>query len=142
MLLLHPLLQLLAIIVCVYVLYLGIQRFRMLHLKHKVRFQWKRHVTLGTVVICLLLGGMVGGLTIVRIYWYRFLMTGIHGKAALIMVPFLLFGLLSGLYMNRIKRKRKVLPLLHGVNNGIILLLALGQIATGIKVYYDLVLSY
>ena len=95
MLLLHPIIQFSAIVLSCYVFYLGFQRFRILYLKHHAHFQWKRHVNLGTLAFCILLMGMAGGITMVRIYWHRFFMTGIHGKVALVMIQFILFGLFS-----------------------------------------------
>ena len=58
-------------------------------------------------------------------------MTGTHGKTALVMLPLLLFGLISGIYMNQVKKKRRFLPLLHGANNLVVIILALSQIRTG-----------
>jgi len=43
--------------------------------------------------------------------------------------------------MNRKKRKRKVLPLIHAVCNTLMLLLALSQIYTGVFVYRAYVLG-
>jgi len=86
--------------------------------------------------------GMAGGITMVRIYWHRFFMTGIHGKVALVMIPFILFGFFSGFYMNTVKKKRTILPLIHGINNFCTLILALSQIMTGLMVYYHFVLTY
>ena len=53
----------------------------------------------------------------VYFYWRGFLITGGHGKVALVMAPLILFGFASGLYMNIKKKQRRVLPLLHGMNN-------------------------
>jgi hypothetical protein len=142
MLLLHPIIQLSAIVLSCYVFYLGCQRFRILYLKQQAHFQWKRHVNLGTLAFCILLIGMAGGVTMVRIYWHRFFMTGIHGKVALVMIPFILFGFFSGFYMNTVKKKRTILPIIHGINNFCTLMLALSQIITGLMVYYNFVLTY
>ena len=141
LLVIHPIIQSFAILLSLYVLYLGVQRFRFLHLKHKTAFSWKRHVTLGTTALAVLMGGMVGGMTMVRLHWHGFLMTGTHGKVALVMVPFIIFGFASGLYMNRKKTKGRVLPFLHGLNNLIVSILALMQVATGWGVYVAFVLG-
>jgi len=50
---------------------------------------------------------------------------------ALVMLPLILFGLFSGLYMDRRKKKRTLLPLLHGINNMVVLALVGYQITTG-----------
>ena len=134
-LLFHPVIQEFATLLAIYVLWLGLQRFRSLHWHQKVDFKWKSHVNLGIVTLGLWLAGLIGGLIMVRIWWHGFLVTGIHGKLALVMLPLLLFGLFSGLYMDRRKKKRKFLPLLHGTNNLLLLIMALYQAYTGWLVY-------
>ena len=141
-LLFHPLLQALATLLAGYVLWLGVQRFRSVHWRQKVVFKWKAHVKLGTVALGSWLAGLAGGLTMARFWWHGFLVTGTHGKTALTMLPLLLFGLISGLYMNRHKKKRTLLPLLHGSNNLLLLALAGYQAYTGWWVYSIYVLGY
>jgi uncharacterized membrane protein len=68
-------------------------------------------------------------------------MTGIHGKVGLVLMPFILFGLVSGLYMNRKKKQRRVLALIHGLNNLVVLILALTQVVSGSWVYRVFVLG-
>ena len=131
MLFLHPVLQLSAILLALYVFFLGVQRFRSLHLKQKAKFNWKRHVLLGKITMLAWLAGMLGGAGMAYITWRGFLITGTHGKVALVMLPLILFGLFSGLYMNRKKKKRTLLPLVHGLNHMIVLALALYQIISG-----------
>ena len=141
MLVVHPVIQSCAILLALYVFYLGAQRFRTLHLRQKAVFRWKRHVVLGEIALGLLLGGMIGGITMVYVYWHAFLITGTHGKVALAMATFVIFGLASGLYMYRKKRERKLLPLVHGLNNLAVLILAVIQIVTGWWVYRAFVLG-
>lgn len=141
MLSIHPIIQLVATCLGLYVLYLGFQRFRSLHLKQKVKFIWKRHVLLGKIVMITWLAGMMGGASMAYITWHGFLVTGTHGKVALVILPLILFGLLSGLYMNRKKKKHTFLPLAHGLVNLTILILALYQISTGLWVYNVYVLG-
>ena len=141
MFLIHPILQGIAILLSLYAAYLGSQRFLSLHMKRKRRFLWKRHVTIGSLVFFIWLAGIVGGISIVRIFWRGFLVTGNHGKIGLFLVPFILFGLLTGYYMNRRKRKRIVLPLIHGINNALVILIALIQIDTGLDAYRAFVLG-
>ena len=85
MLVIHPIIQFSAIVLALYVFSLGVQRFRFLHLGQKTTFRWKRHVFLGTIAMGAWLGGMLGGVTMVYSHWHGFLITGTHGKAALIM---------------------------------------------------------
>ncbi len=114
-----------------YVFYLGVQRFRSLHLHQKTLFKWKRHVLLGKIAMLALLGGMMGGMTMVYFYWNGFLITGFYGRVALVMTLFIIFSAASGLYMNRNKKKRTALPMIHGLSNLVLLILALTQAVTG-----------
>jgi nitric oxide reductase large subunit len=124
-----------------YVFFIGVQRFRLLHLSQKTVFRWKRHVILGEIALGTLLGGMLGGMTMVYVYWHGLLITGTHGKVALIMAPFIIFSGASGLYMNRNKKKRKALPLIHGLSNLVLLIFALIQVLSGWWVYRVFVLG-
>ena len=141
MLVIHPLVQFFAMLLALYVFYLGLQRFRLLHLHQRVVFRWKRHVALGEIALGVLLAGMLGGMAMVYAYWHRVIMTGIHAKIALVMVPFMIFGLVSGLYMNRKKKQRRILPFIHGLNNLAVLVMALSQIVSGSWVYRAFVLG-
>ena len=141
MFLIHPIFQTPGILIALYVFTLGMARFRMVHLGHKVRFNWKRHVRFGMAAAVIWLIGTSGGLYVVKTSWYVMLVTGVHGKIGLAMIPFILFALGSGLYMDRKKAKRKVLPVIHAVCNTVLLLLALSQIYTGIGVYRTYVLG-
>lgn len=141
MLSVHPVIQSSAILLALYVFFLGVQRFRSLH-HHRVVFKWKRHVFLGKIALGAWMVGMMGGMTMVYYYWYGFLMTGTHGKVALLMLPFIIFGFASGQYMNHYKKKRKALPLIHGLSNLVLLILALTQVVTGWWVYRDFVLGW
>ena len=131
MLFVHPVLQLLSMIVALYALFWGIQRFRLLHLHTKTFFNWKRHVYAGSASLILWIAGVFGGVSMVYLYWDSFLMTGAHGRTALVMLPLLLFGLITGIYMHHVKKKRTYLPILHGLNNLVVIILALFQIRTG-----------
>ena len=141
MLVIHPIIQLSAIVLTLYVFYLGVQRFRSVHLHQKTLFRWKRHVLLGKIAMSALLGGMMGGMTMAYLYFHGFLITGIHGKTALVMALFIIFGGASGLYMNHNKKKRTALPMIHGLNNFILLIFALTQVITGWRVYMQFVLG-
>jgi len=141
MLVIHPIIQILALLLILYVFYLGLKRFRFLHLHQKTAFQWRRHVALGEIALGVLLAGMLGGIAIVYISWHGLFITGIHGKVALVMAPFIIFGLVSGLYMNHKKKQRKILPFIHGLNNLVVLIMAIGQIISGLWVYRAFVLG-
>jgi len=139
LLVIHPIIQFAAVMLTLYVFYLGVQRFWSLHQKRL--FRWKRHVLLGKIAMLAMLGGMMGGMTMLYLYWHGFLITGLHGKVALVMTPFIIFGAASGLYMNRNKKKRTALPMIHGLSNLVILILALTQVVTGWRVYMQFVLG-
>ena len=87
LLVIHPIIQLSAVVLTLYVFCLGVQRFRSLQLHQKTLFRWKRHVLLG-----------------------------------------------------KIAKKRTALPLIHGLSNLVLLILALTQVVTGWRVYMLLVL--
>ena len=141
MLFIHPVVQFLAFILACYVFYLGLQRLRSLHLKQSVAFQWKRHVVLGILALGTFLAGMAGGIVMVYTYWRSYFITGLHSKVAIVLMPLILFGIFSGLYMNFKKRRRRRLPLIHAVNNAVLLFLGLIQIVTGWKILSTYVLG-
>ena len=137
----HPVLQTLAVFVSLLVLYLGIARFRFLQLGHKgVVFQWKRHVVLGIAVMGTWLLAFVIGLGAAWGNWHVVGITESHYFVALFMLPLIGFGLGSGFVMDKVKTRRKVLPLVHGVVNALLVALALWQLCTGVIVLRDMVL--
>lgn len=135
MLLLHPVIQTIAILLAFYTFLTGLKRFRAFHLKQKVIFPWKRHVLVGRVTLSLLLIGLILGFTMVRLHWGHNLMTFGHGKMALVIVPFILFGFLSGHFLSSKKPNLPALRILHGLNNLILLVLLFNQARLGIEVY-------
>lgn len=140
MLWIHPVLQALTTLIGLYVAYLGLQRFMAQHMGKSRPFLWKRHVTLGKVVLVLWTAGMVGGLAVARLKWQVNFVTGLHYQTALTMLPLILFGGLSGWYMDRHKAQRILLPLAHGVCNLAVVALALFQFRTGWQVIKDFIL--
>lgn len=141
MLYFHPLFQAFAILLGIYAFYLGQKRFRSRHFGQQTIFPWKRHVTCGLISLVLLISGMAGGMLMVYLYWNGFLMTGAHGEVALVLAPLVIFGIISGLIMNAEKKQRKALPLIHGINNVVVLCLALSQIFTGWNVLKTFVMG-
>lgn len=135
MFLFHPFLQLSATAISLYVLVLGISRFRRLHLKHKTVFQRQRHVFFGTATLLLWLVGMGVGLVVVKTNWHGFLITGTHGNRLAIFLVLILLSLGSGWYMHWQKGRRIFLPLAHGAINFLLVILALLQILSGWQVY-------
>ena len=137
----HPLLQLAAILLSLYVLRLGIARFQSHHLHRRQPFAWKRHVRTGEVVFVLWLLGLIGGFILVRFTWHAAFITGMHARIAVLMLPLIVIGLASGLYLDRYKKRRRLLPLFHGVNNLVLVLLAVTQICYGFGVIWIFVLG-
>lgn len=141
MLLIHPLIQLIATLLDLYVLLLGVDRFRRLHLQQKTVFKWKRHVRAGTFAMLLLLFGLVFGLIMVKVSWHGLFITGSHGDRIYIILPLIFFSLLSGWYMHIYKKQRIILPLIHGSGNLLLIILVLLQAITGWQVYNAFVLG-
>jgi hypothetical protein len=113
----------------------GLQRVRSHHLKQKVRFPWKLHVLVGRIALTSLLAGAAVGFTMVRYSWGESFMTMGHGVTGMVIVPFLLFGLVSGNLLDRRKGQHPRLRVLHGANNTMLLFLLLNQARTGLEVY-------
>ncbi|MBU1002182.1 MAG: DUF4079 domain-containing protein [Proteobacteria bacterium] len=134
MLWIHPVLQLLCTLLGLYVLGLGVQRLRASHLKHKVLFNWKRHVLWGKVVLVVWFVAFVWGAGMVRFLWGSSDLTGTHFVVGLVMLPLLVTGYATGHVLDAVKKRRTVLPLVHALNNVLLLGLALTQIWTGIGV--------
>lgn len=130
----HPVMQFLATVLAVYVFLLGWPRLRAAFTGDRAYFAWQRHVRLGMIALIILLAGMLGGAWITSHYWGGTGFTGWHYRIALAMTPLMFFGLASGLIMDRRRARRKLLPVVHGLVNLTVLILALLQIWTGIGV--------
>jgi VIT1/CCC1 family predicted Fe2+/Mn2+ transporter len=141
MIILHAVLQCLSTLAAAYAFYLGIARFRTLHMGRKAAFKWKRHVWVGSFALILMFVGGLLGMMPVYLYWNRFLTAGLHAAIGMAMMPLMLFGLVSGYFMNRDKKKRPTLALVHGINNLLVSMLAIWQIKTGLQVYALYVLA-
>jgi hypothetical protein len=138
----HPVLQTLAALLSLYVLYLGWVRFRFAHLGHKgIVFQWKRHVAQGTAVMTVWALAFVIGLGAAWNNWHVIGITELHYQLGLVMLPMIIFGLGTGVVMDRVKAKRRLLPLAHGVVNALLVLMALCQLYTGVIIIRDMLLA-
>jgi len=138
----HPVLQTLAVLASLFVLYLGFVRFRFAHLGHKgVIFQWKRHVQLGIAVMSTWALAFVIGLGAAWLEWKSMFITDLHYQLGIVMLPLLVFGLGSGFLMDRVKAKRPLLPLAHAAVNALLVLMALAQLYTGVIILRDMVLG-
>ena len=129
----HPILESLATLAAVMVLYQGLKRFAAVHLGLKTRFPWKRHVFWGKAALLTWALGALLGFIGLYLSWSTVFSTGLHYRIALVMLPLLLTSYTTGLRMDRIKRRRPLLPLVHGLNNAVLLALAGYQAATGLR---------
>lgn len=136
---LHPVMQFLATLAGVYALLLGWARFRSLHLGAKSAFARGRHALWGAAALVVWILGMLGGIILARLYWGAFFLTGDHAYIGLAMAPFMVFGLASGYHLYRNPARRTWLPLLHGLNNLLVLGLALFQILEGFEVLEEFI---
>ncbi len=118
----HPAVQFTAILLAYYAAYLGLQRTQSLHFGKTAKFQREQHVIAGPIALVAMLGGLAAGHIIVA----RFIQNsdmGLHKNIATALLPFLLFGLLSGFYLYFKPEKRKIIPAIHALNDLLILLL-------------------
>lgn len=127
----HPLFMILALFLSFWVAWQGINRVRISLFKHRVRFNWKGHVRYGIIVMSTWFFGMIAGGIMAKLIYGEAGMTGDHRTVAMIMLPMIIFGEGSGLYMKFKKAPRKILPIFHGINNLILVLLAFMQLYTG-----------
>ena len=132
----HPFFQILAILLAFYAAFLGLQRARSLHFGQQgIAFHRKRHGLVGGFALIMLLGGMAGGKIIAHLVWQGLVVIHFHQTMALVILPFLLLGIGTGLYLYFKPGARRVLPVIHAVNNIVLLLLLLYQAYSGIHVY-------
>lgn len=131
MLWIHPVLQIAALVLATYVLYMGYCRFRFQHMKIKTAFNWKRHVFLGKVTVWLWLAGLALGVYAAQVSWGAVGLTGGHYTVGVAMLPFLLFSLVTGQILQKPSGRRPRMALAHGSANVILFVMALVQTWSG-----------
>ena len=114
-----------------YVLWLGYCRFLSLHCGRRVSFNWKRHVHVGTVALALWAAGPVLGLFGAQLVWGGTFIAETHAWTGIAMLPLALIGYFTGRTLDKVRRRRKWLPMAHGINNLLLVLLSLAQAYTG-----------
>lgn len=127
----HPVWQAAATCGALFVLFLGWQRFCILHFRGKGTFAWKRHVFLGKIVLGLWCAGAILGIVVARLEWGVSFITGTHMEIGLWFVPLAAVGYLTGSRLDKVKKRRLWLPLLHGATNTLLIALAATQAWTG-----------
>ncbi len=137
----HPAGQIFAILVAFYALYLGLQRTQSLHFNKQATFKREYHVIAGTVALISMLGGIAAGFIMVSRYLQNPEM-GLHVAVAMILLPLGVFGIFSGFFLYLNPKQRRILPAIHGINNLLILILALIQVVTGSMAYLRYVLKW
>ena len=134
MLLIHPIIQIVATLIAFYSLFLGFSRFRTLHLGKRGVFAWNRHVLVGKTALLLWTAGLFGGAAVTWLNTGSAFNPTPHANTALAMLPLIAFGFFTGVYMDKHKTQRKLLPMLHGLGNVVLLVLAGSQFFTGSRI--------
>jgi hypothetical protein len=139
MLWVHPIWQVTTIFLGLYVFHLGWERFAATSLGRVRPFLWKRHVALGKAAIYMWIYGALVGASAAWVNWHTSGITGIHFRLGITIVALAIFGYWSGLHMDNHKKKRKILPIMHGAGNLLLLLCALVSIGTGARVILQII---
>jgi hypothetical protein len=130
----HPIAQALIALLALYVLRLGLSRFASRHLGKSTVFQWNRHVMLGKVVVVVWALGALGGLGVTYLSYGKLFTESLHFKIGIIILPVLLVTWLTGTRLDRRRNQSKILPVVHLLNNVLLLILAAIQVVTGLAI--------
>lgn len=126
----HPVIQILALILGCFAMYQGWRRVQMNYMKKRVIFNWKSHVRWGTLCLCLWIFGAFGFYITLSIFGATHI-TGVHAELAWYILALCVAGLCTGIIMDRKKRKRFWLPIIHGIINVALLILVIWECWTG-----------
>lgn len=137
MLYVHPAFMLLATALMVYVLRLGLVRLMATRFGREGVFHWKRHVQLGKVVMAAFALGACGGLAFTWSQWSAPLKTGTHAALAGVILALATLGTLTGLSMDKTRKRGNPMALVHGIGNMVMAALAALQVYTGVGVLRD-----
>ncbi|MDD6181507.1 MAG: hypothetical protein ACI33N_05655 [Desulfovibrionaceae bacterium] len=130
---LHPLMQVFAAALGLWAMWQGVQRFRMTH-GVKVLFPWRQHVKLGAWALALWLLGALGFYVTHSIFGETHI-TGAHAFMAWPVMLLAVIGLGTGYVMDRWKRRRVWMPLVHGALNVLLLVLVAAECWTGVELW-------
>lgn len=137
----HPIAQALTAFLALYVLKLGLSRFASRHLGKRTVFQWNRHVMLGKVVVAVWALGALGGLSVTYLTYGKIFTESLHFKIGIIMPLVLLVTWLTGTRLDRRRDQSNILPVVHLVNNVLLLTLAAIQVVTGLGIVQRVLLK-
>ena len=130
----HPIAQALTALLALYVLRLGLSRFASRHLGKGTVFQWNRHVMLGKVVVAAWALGALGGLSVTYLTYGKIFTESLHFRIGITILPVLLITWLTGRRLNRRRDQSNILPVVHLINNILLLILAATQVVTGLGI--------
>jgi len=130
----HPIVQALTALLALYVLRLGLSRFASRHLGKTTVFQWNRHVMLGRVVVAVWALGAIGGLTMTYLTYGKLYTESLHFKIGIAILLVLLITFHTGTRLNRRRNQSNILPVVHLVNNILLLVLVGIQVVTGLDI--------
>jgi hypothetical protein len=130
----HPIAQALTALLALYVLRLGLSRFASRHLGKGTVFQWNRHVMLGKVVVAVWALGAIGGMSVTYLTYGKLFTQSLHFRIGIVILPVLLITWLTGTRLNRRRNQSNILPVVHLVNNILLLVLAGSQVVTGLHI--------
>ena len=125
----HPVMQVVAALTGFWAMWQGVKRFAM-QMGRKAIFPWKSHVRLGSVALVLWSLGALGFYVTHTVFGMTHI-TDLHAELAWPIVALSVFGLVSGYIMNKHKKRRKVLPMLHGLVNVLLVVLVFIECWTG-----------
>ena len=137
----HPIVQSLTALLALYVLWMGLSRFASRHLGKSTVFQWKRHVMLGKVVVVVWALGALGGLIMTYMSYGKVFTESLHFRVGMIMLAVLLVTWVTGSRLDRRRDRSNVLPVVHLVNNILLLILAAVQGVTGLGIVQNALLK-
>jgi hypothetical protein len=96
---------------------------------------------LGKVVVAVWALGALGGLSVTYLTYGKIFTESLHFRIGIIMLPVLLVTWLTGTRLDRRRDQANILPVVHLVNNVLLLILAALQVVTGIGIVQSALLK-
>lgn len=127
----HPLTQIFALLVGLVAFLYGFMDFLRRHCGKKILFPWKKHVRWGTLALILWMFGTISGFTLTWVGYDTIFITDEHAYVGVTIFFLAIASLFTGFIMDKYKKNRKKLPIIHGIINLILIILVLWQAVTG-----------